>query len=164
MIEFDMSQNFGTANAYTDGSFRDGIVGIGVVFEFDGKSEEMAFRIESQELAVHRNVSGEIYAVMYAVFYAYKVKVKRLRVFHDYSGLAHWVSGEWKTKTNLTRLYKSFVEHFSNNVEIEFVKVDAHKGDVLNNLADKLAKEALEGNVFAPYFEEFAEFVNKLRK
>ncbi|WP_448376808.1 RNase H family protein [Fervidobacterium sp.] len=159
-----MSGIIEVAHVYTDGSFRDGIIGVGIVFEIDGNIQEFSFRIESEELSVHRNVSGEIYAVMYAIFYGYKIGIKRLSVFHDYSGLAHWVSGEWKAKTNLTQLYKSFVEHFSNSMKIEFVKVDAHKGDLLNNRADKMAKEALEGNVFAPYFEEFIEFVNKLRK
>ncbi len=142
-------------DVYTDGSFKDNIVGSGVAIKCDEIIEEFAFSMQSEALSTHRNVSGEIYAVMYAVFYASKKGINKLRIFHDYSGLAHWVSGEWKTKTELTKLYKAFVEYYMNYVDIEFVKVQAHKGNKLNNLADKLAKQSLEGKFHAPYFEDF---------
>jgi ribonuclease HI len=142
-------------DVYTDGSFRDGIVGSGVVIKCSEVIEEFAFSIKSEALSVHRNVSGEIYAVMYAVLYASKKGINKIRIFHDYSGLANWISGEWKTKTELTKLYKAFLEHYMNYVDIEFTQVQAHKGNQLNNLADKLAKKALEGKFHAPYFEDF---------
>ena len=150
-----------SAEVYVDGSFKDGIVGVGVVFKVDDEIRDFAFSLVSDKISAHRNVSGEIYAVMYAIFYAYKISIERLRIFHDYSGLAHWINGEWKAKTELTKLYRDFVKYFSSLINIEFVKVAAHKKDALNNRADRLAKEALDGKNAVMYFNEFTEFVSK---
>lgn len=152
-----------SCDVYTDGSYKDGIIGSGVVFVCGNKIEEFAFSIESEELATHRNVSGEIYAVMYAIFYAWKEGIKKLRIFHDYSGLAFWIGGEWRTKTELTRLYKTFIERYKRYIDIEFVKVQAHKGNHLNNFADKLAKKVLEGWTFAPHLDEFLREIQILK-
>ncbi|MGQ9855878.1 MAG: RNase H family protein [Fervidobacterium sp.] len=147
---------------YTDGSFKDGVIGAGgVVVQNASVILNFYFPIYSESLSKHRNVSGEIYAVMYSIFWAWKNGYKCIKIFHDYSGLAHWANGEWKANTEATRLYKAFVEHFRKAFRIEFVKVEAHSGNALNNMADKLAKMALEGKKEAPLFEEFEEFLNK---
>ncbi len=150
-----------SAEVYVDGSFKDGIVGVGVVFKMGDEIRDFAFSLVSDKISAHRNVSGETYAVMYAIFYAYKISIEQLGIFHDYSGLAHWISGEWKAKTELTKLYRDFVKYFSSLINIEFVKVAAHKKDVLNNRADRLAKEALDGKNTVMYFNEFTEFLSK---
>ena len=42
-----------------------------------------------------------------------------------------------------TQSYQAFYDNISKNVDITFVKVKGHSGDKYNDLADKLAKEAL---------------------
>ncbi len=150
--------------AYADGSFKDGVIGAGGIIS-DGRTVivEFSFPLYSEPLAQHRNVSGEIYAVMYSIFWAWKNGYKCIKIFHDYSGLAHWANGEWKANTEVTRLYKAFVEHLKKAMKIEFVKVEAHRGNALNNLADKLAKMALEEKKEAPLFEEFEDLVENFQ-
>ena len=66
-----------------------------------------------------------------------------LVIYHDYEGIAKWCTGEWKAKKKWTKKYKAFYQEMSQKIDISFVKVAAHTGDVYNEQADKLAKEAV---------------------
>jgi ribonuclease HI len=87
-----------------------------------------------------RNVSGEIAAVLYAVKRAAGLKA-RIRINHDYAGIAHWVSGQWRTKNVYTELYAKLMKQYAGTYV--FRKVQAHSGDKYNEYVDKLAKAAL---------------------
>ncbi|AFM41924.1 putative double-stranded RNA/RNA-DNA hybrid binding protein [Desulfosporosinus acidiphilus SJ4] len=126
---------------YTDGSYRDGKYSYGYVFV---KEDEAVFEGkgcgENLEAAVMRNVAGEIAAVIHAVKRAESLKA-RIRIYHDYSGIAHWVTGAWQAKNKFTQAYVAFMRQHQDLYSFE--KVAGHSGNRFNDYADRLAKEAL---------------------
>lgn len=147
---------------YTDGSFNDGLIGsAGTIKDFGKIVEEFQFFLDSAELSVHRNVSGEILAVMYSIYFSFKQGLFDIEIFHDYEGLNKWITGEWKAKTNITKFYVSFVKEYINRgMVIKFTKVKAHQDDALNNYVDKLAKQAITTNTIkGTYINEFLEYI-----
>jgi viroplasmin and RNaseH domain-containing protein len=127
---------------YTDGSYFDGRYSYGLVFVKDGELIYEDHGVgEDEEAATMRNVAGEILGVIKAVNKAKEMGVK-IRIYHDYSGLAHWVSGEWKAKNKFTKQYAEFMRE--NEGVYEFAKVKSHSGVKWNEYVDELAKKALE--------------------
>lgn len=128
-------------DVYTDGSYLNGKYSYGYVFIKDGQVIFESNGIgEDHEAAKMRNVAGEIAAVQHAVEKA-KALNARIRIYHDYSGISLWVSGDWQAKNMFTQAYVSFMRE--NQGRYEFKKVAGHSGDQFNDYADRLAKEAL---------------------
>ncbi len=126
---------------YTDGSFCKGRYSYGYAFIKDG---EVIFESngvgEDLEAASMRNVAGELAAVVHAVEKAKKLSA-RILIYHDYSGVSHWVTGDWQAKNKFTQAYVAFMrEHHGL---YEFKKVTGHSGDRFNDYVDRLAKLAL---------------------
>ena len=141
--------------AYVDGSYniKTKRFGYGVVLFTDRMTEagepeviKLSKGFSEPELAEMRNVAGEIMGSAQAMKSAAARGLKELVIYHDYEGIAKWCTGEWKTKKKWTQKYKAFYEEMSKTLRISFVKVEAHSGDVYNDLADRLAKEAV-GNI-----------------
>lgn len=90
-----------------------------------------------------RNVAGEIMGSEQAILWAIEHGYKRVTIYYDYEGIEKWANGIWKANKIGTQRYKEFVKEQRNWIEIHFQKVAAHTGVKYNELADKLAKEAL---------------------
>lgn len=133
------------AVAYVDGSFNvaTGEFSYGAVIFYDEKEIHLKDKFDNKELATMRNVAGEIYGSMAAMQYAMDNELDSIKIYHDYEGVAKWCQGLWKTNKAGTMAYKEFYNEASKKLHIEFVKVKGHSGDKYNDLADKLAKEAL---------------------
>ena len=126
---------------YTDGSYCKGKYSYGYAFIKDG---EVVFESngvgEDLEAAAMRNVAGELAAVQHAVEKA-KTLNARILIYHDYSGISHWVTGDWQAKNKFTQAYVTFMK--AHHGLYEFRKVAGHSGDRFNDYVDQLAKEAL---------------------
>ncbi len=90
-----------------------------------------------------RNVSGEMLGAMYAVRWAIKNGFSRVELRYDYEGIEKWVTGEWKSKTELTQKYAAAMRRWMENIQMCFTKVAAHTNVYYNELADRLAKDGL---------------------
>jgi len=90
-----------------------------------------------------RNVAGELLGTMTATKFAVENGYKKLRIYHDYTGIARWYRGEWKAESFVAVNYIKFMEKYRSQIEITFVKVEAHTGVSFNERADILAKTAL---------------------
>ncbi|MBQ9983969.1 MAG: ribonuclease H family protein [Lachnospiraceae bacterium] len=90
-----------------------------------------------------RNVAGEIKGSEQAILWAIEHGYKRITIYYDYEGIEKWANGIWKANKIGTQRYKEFVVEQRNRIEIHFQKVAAHTGVKYNEMADKLAKEAL---------------------
>ena len=104
--------------------------------------------IELSELYDHeqsklRNVAGEIRGAVLAINFCHRNGIKKVTIYHDYEGVGKWGDNLWKANLPMTIRYKEFIVKARKEMEITFVKVEAHSGDKYNDMADKLAKAAL---------------------
>ncbi|WP_010237205.1 ribonuclease H1 domain-containing protein [Clostridium arbusti] len=89
-----------------------------------------------------RQIAGELEASIRAVEYALKIGDKRVVIFHDYAGICHHATGFWERREESSiRYYNKMNELMRDGIEIIFVKVDSHTGDLYNELVDEKCKE-----------------------
>ena len=134
-----------TLVAYVDGSYRqeDASYSFGVYCLFgDGDQAEWSGRFHKDEASSMRNVAGEIYGAMEAMKFAQKKGMSKLILHYDYVGICHWALGDWKRNKVQTQAYHDFYQSIKDQVQVDFVKVEAHTGVAGNEKADQLAKEA----------------------
>ena len=137
--------------AYVDGSYdaASGRFSCGVVIvdtDAEGNSETTEFNsaFDDPEAAKQRNVAGEVMGSKLAIDWCRTNGIKKAEIYHDYEGIGAWADGKWKANNGLTQGYRDFVAEARKEMDIKFVKVKAHAGNKYNELADKLAKKALE--------------------
>lgn len=127
---------------YVDGSYLQG-------FEFSGWSfvaveggSELAHANGLTALpAESRNIDGELRASLEAMRWL-KVRGEFGVICHDYEGVARFAKGEWTAKSSVAKRYVEEVRKIG--AKVAFEKVAAHTGQKWNELADKLAKQAIE--------------------
>lgn len=144
-IEDLVRSNPDTAIAYVDGSFSQasGEYSCGAVLFYHGKAYKFSRKFNDPEMAEMRNVAGEIMGSVSVIQYCMNNSIKKLIIYHDYEGVAKWALGLWKANKRCTQDYASFCRSAAAQVDISFRKVKGHSGDKYNDMADKLAKEAL---------------------
>lgn len=147
-IEKDLKEGY--LVAFTDGSFEKSIdrysYGILLIMP-NGKEENLYGYGENKDYMDSRNIIGEVLGVLKALEWTVKNGYKKIKLYHDYNGLAKWAQGEWKTNANVSKMYvKEFKEKYENKIKVEFVKVPGHTNIAYNEIVDRLAKFALMGN------------------
>ena len=132
--------------AYIDGSFDrvSGIYGSGVVIVDGDKKYEYKHAGNREDYAQLHNVAGELEAAKFVMWYAVDKKIKEITLFYDYQGIEAWAVEDWKANLPYTQDYVKFYNKVKTAVKVNFVKVKAHTGIELNEVVDKLAKEAIE--------------------
>lgn len=135
---------------YVDGSYDDSLkkYAFGCVFIKDNGCIYTEFgNGDNPQSLQHRNVTGEMLGAMYAVKVAMLEQAKAIEIRYDYEGIEKWVTGEWRSKTELTQKYATAMRDWSRSIEIKFTKVPAHSNVKYNEVADYLAKRGLvKGN------------------
>ena len=136
--------------AYVDGSYDDTLkkYAFGCVFILaDGHIYTQYGNGDNEQSLQHRNVTGEMLGAMYAVKTAMLNGFQKVELCYDYQGIEKWVTGEWRSKTELTQKYARAMREWGTKIHISFTKVAAHTNVKYNELADQLAKQGLrEGN------------------
>lgn len=132
--------------AYIDGSFDrvSGIYGSGVVIVGGDEKYEYKHAGNREDYAQLHNVAGELEAAKFVMWYAVDKKIKEITLFYDYQGIEAWAVGDWKANLSYTQDYVEFYNKVKAVVKVNFVKVKAHTGIELNEVVDKLAKDAIE--------------------
>ena len=91
-----------------------------------------------------RQIAGELEATVRGVEYALRQNEKKVVIFHDYAGIAHHATGFWERKEQSSiDYYNKMRSLMDKGIEVIFVKVDSHTGDLYNEIADEKCKEAL---------------------
>ena len=132
--------------AYVDGSYEHSLLkyAFGCIFLMpDGTVYVENGSGNNPESAKLRNVTGEMLGSMFAVRWAIKNGFRQIELRYDYEGVEKWVTGAWKSKTELTQKYAQSMQMWSAQIGIKFTKVAAHSNVFFNELADKQAKQAL---------------------
>ena len=135
----------GFVEIYVDGSYNSvtGDFSYGMVVLDGEQTKTYSQSFHDEELSSMHNVAGEIKGAQAAMQYALDHGIPKIAIYHDYEGIAKWCLGLWKTNKEGTKAYKAFYEEARKKIEIRFVKVAGHSGDTYNEMADRLAKEAL---------------------
>lgn len=135
-----------TLVAYVDGSYEHSLqkYAFGCVFLLpDGTIYVENGSGVNLDTAKLRNVSGEMLGAMFAVRWAIKNGFSEVELRYDYEGIEKWVTGAWKSKTELTQKYAASMRKWMEAIRISFTKVAAHTNVYYNEMADQLAKAAL---------------------
>lgn len=90
-----------------------------------------------------RNVAGEIKGAEFVMSFCLKNGIDKVSIYYDYEGISAWAEGRWKTNKHGTIAYKEFYNEIKSKLNVQFVKVKGHSGDTYNDMADRLAKDAL---------------------
>ncbi len=131
---------------YVDGSYDDSLpkYAFGCVFLLEKGQIRLAYgNGDNPQSLKHRNVTGEMLGAMYAVRTAMMNGYSEVEICFDYEGIEKWVTGSWRSKTELTAKYAQSMREWSNSIRIIFTKVTAHSNVKYNELADATAKRGL---------------------
>lgn len=133
--------------AYVDGSYDPSKkrASYGAVILVGGKEITLSGLCDDNDELLHMgNVAGEIKGAEAAIRWAMTHGYKSIEVVHDYLGIAKWANNEWKANRPHTQAYHQFCWEARRKIHLQFRKVKGHSGDKYNDMADMLAKKALE--------------------
>lgn len=132
---------------YVDGSYNISteVYAYGFVAVRDGVVECIKSGSSKNEYAKNiRQIAGELEGAIKGVEYALKIGEKKVVIFHDYEGISHHVTGLWERKEESSiQYYNKMNELIKSGIEVIFVKVDSHTGDLFNELVDEICKEEI---------------------
>ena len=144
----ERSYQFDKPTAYVDGSFDEATnrYSFGCVLFINDREFHFKRAFKEDDLTSMRNVAGEIKGAGFIIMYCINRGIKELVLYHDYIGISAWYNNEWKANMPGTKKYQDFANQVREKISVEFVKVKSHTNDKYNDLADYLAKEALNLN------------------
>lgn len=132
---------------YVDGSFNSSTekYSYGVVVVQNDVVEYMeSAASEDTSKSNIRQIAGELDGAVKGVEYALKKGAKKVVLFHDYQGICYHATGVWERKEESSKIYyEKMNSFFKQGIEVIFVKVDSHTGDLYNELVDESCKKRL---------------------
>ncbi len=148
-----ITQTAGSTVAYVDGSYceQNHNAHIGWAFEIwrEGQSiDGQAGSISHPDALSLRNVAGECHAVEQVLEWCRAHDCTDIEIRFDYTGLAHWANGTWRTNAVRTQRYRERVA--SSGVRITWTKVQAHNGEYGNTRVDFFARHAATNHALFP--------------
>lgn len=135
-----------TVEAYVDGSFNSevGVYGSGIVIVSKNKIiHETSFAGSDSEYVESYQIAGEVFAAIRAIEWAIQEGEGEITICYDFEGIRAWALNEWKTNKKISRDYSERIAFLSSKIKVSFKKIKAHSGVKFNEIADRLAKEAI---------------------
>lgn len=133
---------------YVDGSYNDSteIYSYALVVVVDGVIVhiENGAAKDNKNKAI-RQIAGELEASIKSIEYAAENEFKNIVILHDYLGVCYHATGFWERKEESSKTYYETYNRLikENGINVTFVKVDSHTGDLFNEVVDEFAKAAI---------------------
>lgn len=130
-------------NIYVDGSYcnLENVNGVGCVMV---ENDKEIHTISKQTKGNNQwNVGAEIESALTAVNWAIENGYEAVIINYDYLGIEMWATGSWNANNQITSGYARKMRELAQQINISFNKIKAHSGNEFNNLADRLAKQAI---------------------
>lgn len=134
-------------SVYVDGSympFWPDRYSYGIVYLENGRVHTESKAFIDPANAQMRNVAGEAAGARRAMEYCMEHGLSEVHLFYDYKGIECWCTGEWKANKEETKALKAYYDEVKEKLHVVFHKVKSHTGVKYNEMADRLAKKALE--------------------
>lgn len=96
----------------------------------------------SDVIATH-NVGAELMGARRALELALANGCNHMILYYDYTGIENFATKAWRATNPQIKEYQDFMQKYMRNIEIQFVKIKAHSGNEYNDLAERLAKYAM---------------------
>ncbi|KOA19385.1 RNase H [Clostridium homopropionicum DSM 5847] len=108
----------------------------------NGASEDNSFK-------AIRQIAGELEASIKAIEYSIEKGYKDIIILHDYVGVCYHATGEWERKEESSKRYYDKYNKLikENGININFIKVNSHTGNLFNEITDEFAKAAINVNL-----------------
>lgn len=135
-----------TNYAFIDGSYNEdtGVYGYGGILVNEYVEHKFQGNGRDPEYSKLRNVAGELCGALAVIKMALGLNMKKLTIYYDYEGIGKWATGEWKAKNKITQGYRDYIKQVKDKLELHFVHVRGHSGIEENEIADRLAKDAVK--------------------
>lgn len=108
-------------------------------FERINKPEQISeiYNFQDKTKLGHETIKTNLPALKYNAFF-----FKTIIMFYDYAGIREWALGTWQSKSGVANQYRIDIEKYLPF--LKWRKVKSHSNNRWNDIADKLAKKALE--------------------
>lgn len=132
----------GAIEIYVDGGFKNGIYSWAFVVLYNNELYHSKSGIGTRASSIN-NVAGELSAVMRACQYVKNnwIGMRPVIIYHDYTGIANWVTGSWKANNEFTKSYVDYMQEYKQY--IIFKHVNGHTGNQWNEHVDNLCTQEL---------------------
>lgn len=137
--------------AYTDGSYvsvrgHEIYSGAAIVAPEGTSDWKVLSKTCDDEYVAHRNVAGEIFAVIMTLEYLLKQgDCEEVTIYHDYTGIGMWAEGKWRANKELPKLYVTYLRtNVFPKMKVHFVWVKGHNGNDGNEIVDSVCSDAIE--------------------
>lgn len=144
---------------YTDGSYQESInpnvFGWGfVIYDENDIMQESDSGTDSRNVE-SRQIGGECEAVIKSLEYCLEHSITDIEIYHDYIGVGKWAEFEFRANKPVSQYYVqryllikakllALSKELNQPFEIKFIKVKGHSNVEGNELADKLACNAIK--------------------
>jgi len=132
---------------YTDGSFKDGKSGYGVIFVY---KDEVLKTFSAKVKGKQTNNTGELFGILKALQVIKKCDVNNLKFkiitdsMYSYGAIFREIEFKTKNKEIISQIQKIFFEYFnSNDIDICIEHTYSHIGNKYNEMVDQIAKESI---------------------
>lgn len=145
---FNLGDN--EAIVFTDGSYspKERYYSYGFVLFTKDTQYTMSACDNCKDYISSKNVSGEIFGAIQSINLALKLGITSLTVCHDYIGISAWAEGDWGANSDISKKYVEYLMNLPEDFDLGFSHIKSHSGDTYNNLADKLASQAIKNRTY----------------